>query len=240
MFRLILTLLLLPSVCFGWGIFPLHHGQAVSDGSPVCTTPQEGNELNEGFVGVGYELTGWTETIGTNGTVDEDYSLTGTPPTGSCSEGLLTSVTPGSTATYIEKTLPTTITPSTVIDFYFEFKVNSYTLAEYGYFDFIRLAPNIFDNTNYVRMQTESSVLRIRAYGATSTPYQTISEDEWISMQIHIDGSSSYLVINGGSQIPFEAHATNASQVMFVGGPRNVASTEGYSIEWGRIWVNLP
>lgn len=222
---------------------PIMLGGGAEVGS-ACSTPSDGDELNEGFIGVGYENS-WSETIGATGVVDEDHTLTGSPPAGSCSEGLLTSVTTSGGATYSTWDRGSAITSSSNdVDVKAEFRINSYTLP--NQFDQIRVLGWDADGTpgqgvGSSRIEWNGSSLAIHCQGASVSTEDTISTGTWYTLTIHLDATaaSSYCQIDSGAQRTFTRNSEDGQYL--IAGPSDLLDAdEAVAIEWGRVWINTP
>lgn len=227
------VLLLLCAATAQAGVF-VGFGQNV-----VCSTPDDGSLLNEGFLGIGYENTGWTEQVGANGTIDEDHTLTGTPPSGSCTEGLLTAIAVGATAaTHIVRDMGTGITYP--VDLYFEMRVNSQSFSSWGS---VRIVGFQSSSGSW-----DSGALDLRAgdngsgsfgINVNGSAVNALTTGAWHTIKIHLDSTpaSSYMQIDGGSNIAF-TRATDTPRYLFIGAPHLVSNDEAISIEWGRVWID--
>jgi len=208
----------------------------------ACSTPSTGDELNEGFIGTGYENVGWSETIGANGTVDEDHTLSGTPPAGSCSEGLLTSVTTSGGVTYARYDLGAGKTPT--VDIYIEFRIVSATLPE-DYDAYIIIAWGELSSIG----SRDGSIQLFKKNDGNIAIYESVDgntqvaviDSDWHTIQLHIDAtaSNSYSKYDSESTIGFIAGG-NDVQYIFLGPSSLLDSDEASEIEWGRVWVDTP
>lgn len=216
-------------------------------GSGGCTTPVAGDVFNDGFLGVGYETSGWTETVGTGGTVNEDATLSGSPPAGACTEGLLTSVTTSGSATYTTKDLGQALARGSNIDVKAYFRVNSVTLpAQYDAFTVLN-----FDNDTiasdtgsaFIRLHNETgSDLRIFAAGATNSTKVAINTGTWymLTLRLAATAASSYLQIDAGTQYTFTRADTADCRYLRLGMSQLLDADEAGAIEWGVVWLDTP
>lgn len=234
---LLIAIALLLSVSQAWGVVLIQR-----DGA-TCSTPTDGDTLNEGFLGTGYENT-WSETVGANGAIDEDHTLTGTPPTGSCSEGIQFTNTSGSgEPTLITYNNGSATSYSTTTDIYVEFRVNSVSLNNYDSVMFV--AATTYDGTGTrlaaLYFVQEGANFVLRASASTSSSNEVISTGTWYTARLHIDATaaSSYLQVDSGSQRSF-TRADNDWQYIKLGFVVAMASTAALDVEVGRIWVDTP
>jgi len=239
-----LLLMLVPVSVYGFGYW----GPLVVD---ECTTPQDGDELNEGFLGTGYENV-WTETVGTNGTLDEDYTLSGTPPDGSCTEGLKSSITAGAGDTYTQWDNGSLISRSADMDIYFELYIDSYTLDTLYDNAAIFSWTNTDDPTDTATMAMRlihgDSGLSIRTDGSSNAQSGVISVDTWYTGYIHLDAtaSASYLLINEDTscdevdECSFTRLDVQDGRYLSIGAFEYYDADDAVDIQWGRVWVDTP
>lgn len=228
--RLIVALLI--------GLFAAHPSWAILRGSggAVCTTPADGDLFNEGFVGTGYEGGGWAETIGATGVVDEDHTLSGTPPSGSCTEGLMTSVNTSGGVTYTTKTITSQALP---VDIYVEFYIESVTIPT----NFGSIEPMAFfaggTNIASVTMFRNDPNYTFRMGTASQVP---VSLQVWHTYKIHLDSTanSCYSQLDGGSQVTFTSNSIANLTLLHFGIKGLLDAGDAANIEWGRIWASTP
>lgn len=244
--RLFLTLLLIVCVAFyaeaGVIIGNWYSGAA-------CSTPDNGDELDEGFLGAGYENS-WSED---NGTPNEDASLTNSPPTNSCSEGLRINVTQTVTSTSWNK--GSTHNRSTNLDVVAEFQVDSITMDNYSSSGIILWDtdnnPTDTDDIGKVefRQGNGGADLYIRAVGSSYSNAISISLDTWYRLWLHLDGTaaSSYIDVdswNGSGwdnvgQETFTRRDTADGQYLILAAA-NLDAGEAVDFYWGYVYVNSP
>jgi len=220
--------------------------------STACTTPANGDELSEGFEG-GYEAAGWTETVGTGGTLTENYTLTGTAPAGSCLVGLYSAAIAGaSNMTYATWDAGAPISRAGSLDITGSIRVNSSTLpanddaltvlhwSNYSTSDAAGLA--------MVKLIDDNGTLMIKAQGAGNSAEVAITTGIWYSFVLHLDGTaaSSYFQIDAGTTCDAASECTFArfdsadGQYLHTGPGYQLDTDEAAAIEWGGIWVNTP
>lgn len=207
----------------------------------LAGTPQDGDVFNEGWFGGTENVGSYVDTVGTGGTITEDYTLTGTPPDGSLSKGLLTAVTTGGTNTYRRIDVGTGAIPT--VDFYFEFKVNSVVLPSdndqiyiLGFAD----TDNAVQLDGSYRLYKQSGVIKLFS---SMAGLQAIANQDtnWHTLHVHIDSTAanSYTKLDSNTPITFTAAAFNPRYI-FLGPVAMAGSTRSVSVEWGRMWVNTP
>jgi len=228
-----LLLALMPCLV-GWS----YVGETVAT-SAECSTPQDGNEMNEGFLGTGYENT-WTETIGTNGTVDEDYTLSSGWTSGSCSEGLniVIPLSGGNTSTRYDIGFATTDT----YDIYAEFKVSSVTLPAYGRIQLLSVYQQYSGNFNDISISVDDLAnYSLRAHGSQTSNNISFITGVTYTVRYHIDGTTpanSYIQLDGGTQYSFTPSTAMTSADWLILGANDLTdSTDAMDIEFGRVWV---
>jgi hypothetical protein len=214
-----------------------------------CTTPTTGNELNEGFIGTGYENT-WNETVAAGHTLDEDYTLSGTPPTDSCTEGLRVTVD-GAGLTYTRWDRGSTIDVSeTDIDFTFDLYIESWDIAAYGYAPLVSFSSGTDPTTGYpvrIRLRNNAGALQIEA---TSTGTRVgISTETWYTVTLHIDadGANHYFTVVGGGNTTCDTAGdacvpgvtdTTDFRYISIGALDGFAGASAY--QFGFVSLNLP
>lgn len=241
MIRLLFFILLLfPCQALGWGTLIV--GSNVNDGE--CTTPQDGDEINEGFLGTGFEESGWSETEAANSTVDTDYTLTGTPLDGSCSEGLYVDKYITDSQSYAQWDNGSNFTYP--VDVYAELKVVSWTLpGSYDLIGIIAVGPNTDPDSSETAKLTvhkkNDSNIYFRLLGDSDSSYVQFTTDTWYTIMIHLDSTaaSSYFTVDGGSQNSF-TRETYSVRYISLGATNSTNTDETVEIEVGRVWVDTP
>jgi len=244
-----LYLMVLLAVLLGWSEASASWwlvGETVAT-SAECSTPQDGDEMNEGFLGAGYELgAAWTETVGTGGTVDEDHTLTGSGwETSSCSEGLLTAVTTSGTATYTEWDRGSTIPSSTDITITFEFMIDSATFpGDYNTMAILQWDTDTDTGTGVADLnfrRGSGGQLALSASHDANSADISISTGVKYSVLLYLDGTpaNSYIQLDGGSEISFTPK-TAAGQYLRVGPSQGLGSDEAVQIQWGEVHLDTP
>lgn len=236
---LIVFILSCSVVMAGQGMGPGPGCKAYTSGP--CTTPATGAYFNEGFLGTandGYENTGWVTYQGTGGTVNANYTLTNSPPSGSCTEGLLTALTAGGEYAAVFRDFGST--HSFPVDIYIEFRVDSYTLPANGdLFRVMKYSPS--------SDQTDSAPLWFHI-GKDGSGNLIIGNDGgdvalsagWHTIKLHAESTStnSYYQLDGGTQIPYDRGSAGVPQYLFLGSVQLVDADEAFSIQWGRVWID--
>lgn len=241
---LVVVLLLVPGVADA-GVSAPRKGCVAA---ATCSTPANGDMLSEGFLGTGYENT-WTLTDGT-ATVDPDFTLLGTPPTGSCTEGMDVNAADGNTPEHVQSPTWTAIDPTTTnSDITFSLYVDSYTLPYDGRGLVILNANNstgLSADTFRLGIFRVSGGLAIRVQG-NSTINVAISEDTWYTVVVHLDttAANSSITLNGGSATTFTRKDNAYSRVHLgavdVGADiGDLGNSSSISFQVGAIWVNTP
>jgi len=222
-----------------------------------CTTPQDGNVFNEGWLGTGAEnvWTPGTGNVGTSVTYNEDYALTGTPPTGSCTEGLYLSFGSGSVANdqfakYTDIS-GTNIDPNTVaVDLYIEMKVDNAAMTYTTWRpEFLQIGARtdlgISTTNGYysVQLANDSSIPASYIYiRATSNAQSTINlqDGNWHTVHVHTDPTdvtASTLQVDSETPITF-TRDNNASFTNLIVGLMTNEDNQQFDIEVGRIWIS--
>lgn len=218
-------------------------GPSSGSGGDDCSTPQLGNVMNEGFLGTGYELS-WAETIG-DGTVDEDFALSGTPPAYSCTEGV--NITSGPTETYTTWDNGEPISRSGAIDIYLELYIDDVTLADSG----IGIIADWFSGSSSpisLVIQNTGGTYHLFASGATDSTPAAIAKDTWYRIKIHSDptAENSYFQIlevatcDEASECTFSRSATVDGRYLRIGAPVGWGTGESIDVEFGYVNINTP
>ncbi len=230
----ILTLILILFLPLNINAFML-----IGGGTPVsgtCSTPDSGDELDEGFLGVGYENS-WVETIGAGDVVDEDFTLSGSPPSNSCSEGLR--VDADESNSYTTHTLGSAIPRTTNTDIVCDVYITSFTIDNYSVANFISwidVAKIEFYNSN------GTSIFRVSANGNSSN--LTFALNTWYTITLHLDAvaANSYIQCSGctdETQKTFTRLDTvDGSQLRL--GYNNLAIGEDIDSQFGYCYINTP
>jgi hypothetical protein len=239
--RLILLLALVILTCTG-SIQHQHFKIAKSRVlSAPCTTPDNGDEFDEGFLGTGYENT-WAETIGSGGTVNEDFTLSGSPPTGSCTEGL--NVIASAAHSWAMWDRGSTIAAATNIDIYVSFYVDALTLddgAVVPIFSWDTDTDPASLATFELRLRVSSGVITVYAASSVDSASVTISLDTWYEALIHLDvtAGNSYMRIDAGENKTF-TRTTHNSRYFYLGALDNLGAGESIDVEFGYAYMNTP
>ena len=222
---------------------------AIVVGSPACSTPATGDELNEGFLGAGYENT-WTETIGSGGTVNEDATLTGTPPTGSCTEGL--NIIDSAAISRTRWNRGSTIDTSEVnFDVGLSFRINSITLDNYSYAALLTWSNGTDPSTNVVywlEFRNNNGTYQIRINSTTDSTVKNISLETWYEVLIHSDATpeNSYIQYTPGTdcdvagECAFTTTEGTDGQYLHLGNLGSMGAGEAIDIEFGYVYMSTP
>jgi len=212
---------------------------AINGAGGACSTPADGDVLNEGFLGTGYELT-WAETVGANGVLDEDHTLTGSPPAGSCTEGLLSQITATSGGvTYAQWDNGSEIAAS--VDIYAELMISS-TLPTNG--DDITVIACLNGSSlscDQLRFYLSAGAYYVYVDGTVDSAAVAFSAGAWHTVKVHHDltRASSYLQVDGGAQTAYTGYDRNPRYIR-TGIPDRLEADETADIQWGRVWLNTP
>jgi hypothetical protein len=235
--------------------------RSVGGGGACTETPAiSGANYVEGFMGAGYEnATCGTapciaETVGTGGTLDEDYDISAmSPPTYSCTQGLRTAVTTDGTATFTRFLFAgTKIDPAeTSVDIYADVYIDSYTLPANSDEVYILNGMDGFSTGPFnVRLWMTSGIgLSLKAYStAGESAAIAVSVDTWYRIKVRLDAATaanSYIDIdswNGSSftDVAQEAftRGTALLDTLRIGSPALLDADEAIDIKWGVIWVD--
>ena len=213
----------------------------------ACTTPDNGDELDEGFLGAGYEdgacgaAPCWAETIGGGDTVDEDHTLTGTPPSSganSCTEGLLVSTSEDNSHAQWDRGSAIETTTSDV-DLSVELYIDSAVVDNYANFKII----DFYDASSpgVLKIYNNNGTYQLYIDATVDSDNVTIAEDTWYTIFIHYDttAASSYWTLDGGAQKSF-TRTDNDCRYIRLGGFGTPGSGESIVIEFGYVYANTP
>ena len=199
-----------------------------------CTTPQNCNQLNEGWMAPGPENT-WTIN---QGTFDQQYTLTGTPPTESCSLGLhLNSPGDGSLAN-IYHSFAGDIDPTVSnVDVTIDIQVKSLDSpdASVQVMTLTTAAGGDYNFMGDLRVGNDTTGDKFILYNSE----YYINLNTWYKLFIHYDtvSANSYFTINGGAQQALERTADNAFNKIHLG--KIAGSSRGIEFEIGYICVSV-
>ena len=211
--------------------------------SGVCSTPTTGSVFNEGYVGAGSEV------MTTDANVDDDFTLSGTPPTGSCTEGAQFTV-PASTAEYSVMDIATSSFGVTK-DIYASIYIDSITLADSASFAVLNMALTADgDTTNgpgRVLIANSAGTYYFIAYGDAGSTAVAITLDTWYEVKLHLDATaaSSYLQVTGGGSTTCDGVAectftrkNITGEYVYVGA--TLVSSEALTMEVGYVYMDVP
>ena len=215
-------------------------------GTDSCVTPSDGNTLNEGFVDTGYENT-WNET----GSPDEDYTLSGSPPADSCTEGLQTNV---DEYTYWDNGSSVALDTNDV-DITAEIYFDNITISGTNEAGAILLwddDTNPNDDAEWAgrfRIEEDSGGFRIFAEGSVDSSKVNLSLDTWYTLKMHLDGltpADSYFTIDEGTacdqpdDCKFTRQDVNPGRYMFLGESSGFeVADDTIDIEYGRVYMDI-
>lgn len=208
-------------------------------GATACTTPTTGDIMHEGFLGAGYELgAAWSET-GT-GTIDEDASLPGTPPSGSCTEGL--HVVASDSASKSRWDNGSTISRAQNIDIHVPFYIDSYTLAS-GSFPILYFQNNATAGIGILatmKVYLSGGVFKFACEGASTSTLTAVSADAWHEVTMHLDATAASSTCTlDGTATGFQRNDANDPRYLFLGAPE-LAAGQAIDIYFGRVYVDTP
>lgn len=222
---------------------------ACGGGEAACETPDNGDEMDEGFLDTGYELTtAWTEVLN-GGTANEDFTLTSSPqPANSCSEGLqIATATAAHTYAYWNR--GSAITADTPYTEYFEFQITDLTMDQYSSIYITSSGASATPTSQYNALlevrQAGAAAYSLRAYGASQSTGPSISLDTWvIAKMTHYATAASSLLqcISGcGDANTYSfTRGANAIQYLSLGPNTGVGASEQMTMEWGYVYENTP
>ena len=257
---LIICLLLIPSYIYATdGVNTVEHPAKVNSvatpdkisevsglaAGAACSTPDNGDELDEGFLGAGYENS-WTETG--SGTDDENATLTGTPPTGSCTEGLNFISSGSKDVTRWDK--GSVFDRSGDLDLTIHLRISSVTISTYSDVNLLHWDNDSDDGTEGLGMielhQHAAGVYTLRADGSNESIGVSISLATWYIVTLHLDGTaaSSYIDVNDvndddvGQQSFTRNDAADGRYLHLT--TRSIGAGESINVEIGYVFINSP
>lgn len=218
--------------------------------STACETPDNGDVLDEGFLGNGdgYENT-WGETVGTGGSIDPDFSLSGTPLADSCSEGVNVIGTGSASGndTVITWDNGSTIPTSQIINIYAQVYIDSVVLNEWSRMWLINWDDDtsIWNRTNpaSITLYRTTGGYFITGDGSSFSSNIDLNEDTWLQLILHIESGAdnSYVQCTTGcsdsGQKTFTANAVEGRYLTFGFAREDNASVD---VEAGYIYLNTP
>jgi hypothetical protein len=215
----------------------------------ACSTPSTGDELNEGFIGSGYENT--ISETGT-GTIDEDFTLSGSPPTGSCTEGL--NVVTNEASNYSQWNRGSAIDSSAVtFKVYLSIYVDAITLDNYAYGNFLAWTSGTDPSSNQtfaLRFRNNNGTYQVQVSGENGTRTD-IALDTWYEVVYYNDASTpanSYFQLTGGgsttcdltTDCTFTPAQTVDGQYLSFGATSGVGAGESVDVEIGYVYMDTP
>jgi hypothetical protein len=237
---------------FAWN--PMTVGGKQTSGG-ACSTPDNGDVLDEGFVGAGYETT----MADNQGAPDEDFTLLGSPPSDSCTEGLR-ALTSGSSVD-AEWDNGSAIDSDTIdVDITCELYLDSAALD--ANFNSETLIHWDDDTTEWstgpgmVQLRRSDPNYSLRGSGQDFSTEQVIAEDTWYTVKLHIDKDDStgdacatteesYMQITGGATTCDEVAEctfcrTDALDGRYFRIGASSAGTDVVDVHYGYCYVNTP
>lgn len=227
--KILITLLLFfLYVSQAWGVILIQN-------TGSCATPFDGSNWNEGFLGAGYEET-WSEgeTVGASGgVVDEDFTLSGSPPSGSCSEGLNIIATLAGDDSYVRHSYGSAL--SLPVDIEAEFYIDAVTIPTGGNTIALIQGYDASWLANQLQLKNSTGTTFLEVQSSTTSASMSVSLDTWHTVKIHLDSTaaSSYVQLDGGAQNTF---TRNGAPKHFYVGASGVSASEEIDIEIGRVW----
>jgi hypothetical protein len=202
--------------------------------------------MNEGFEG-GYENTGkWSE-VTTGGTVVENFTLSGTPPAGSCSKGLNVVVSEG--LAYAKYNHGSAVSRAQNINVVVEFYVDSVVLTNNTYSNILSFQSNETIPGSGVLGQAQiynlSGSYKLRCVGnASNSAMVDLTQDAWHTLVISLDADAAALgstcTLDGGAANTFTRFDGSDPQYLFVGFTTGIGAGESRNIEIGRVYIDTP
>lgn len=222
------------------GVSSINGVSIVSAPPAGCSTPDNGDEIDEGFLGAGFENIGAWTNVGS--TPDSNFTLSGTPPANSCLEGLNTVATAAEVRIFWNR--GSTIPVSTSTDIVMEFYVDAMTIDSFFNAFILSWAGNndgSYGYTGNINIINSGGTYQLRAQGATLSTGIAIAENTWYTVKLHLDtaAASSYIQVDGGTQYAFTRTET-AGQYLHVGAVSNLSVGESLDLEVGYIYVSTP
>jgi len=223
----------------GWWVYTV-----TEPASSSCSTPSYGDELNEGFLGTGYENT-WAES-GSSATIDEDTSLSGSPPTACCNEGLAITLSgTGTSNTYWDRGSTISYSTSTDIVFWIYFTTlnfsDDYEATNLVEWNSATTHYDVSNCTGWVDvMKTNTGTYVMRGRGSTSSSNISITTETWYKVKLHLDSvaSDSYLQIDDGTQYFFTRKDVDGRYLSI--GTNALETGDELAYQIGYIYVDTP
>lgn len=209
-----------------------------------CSTPS-GTVMSEGFESCSADFSsGCDETWILNGdSATGNETLTGSPPTGSCSKGLL-SDTSGESGERVYWDNGSAIDYSTTnVTIEFSLYINSATIDSNQ--NIVLLS---WSGTNtgspgtpaFISLRNNGGVSwQIYAYGGSISTLLTVTLETWYIVTLHLNttAASSYIKLDSGAENNF-TRADVSGRYLVIGSLQNESATEAVSFEIGYVTIN--
>jgi len=210
----------------------------------ACSTPDNGNLYDEGFVGAGYEEVTFSETLGGSGTVDEDYDISGTsPPADACSEGA--EIYAIAADTFISYDHGSTIDSTTGTTLFYNIYIPSASFSMDTWSTMMIVNDMIY---NDFVSDDPAAFIKIAQAGAGSYTYRiigtnnagTVTFDSWETLELHIDSGTdaSWFKLNGGSAQTFTQQGGKNKRYAKIGFGAGIGSGETMTMYVGYAYGN--
>jgi hypothetical protein len=220
-------------------------------GGGGCTTPTTGDIFNEGFIG-GFENTecGSDPCIESIGTVTTNYSLTNSPPAGSCSNGAYVDASNSQDYVQWSEASPIDVDTTPVVIFA-EVNIKSVSLDNFAAATILNggaVVDNPGSSVGRIEIYNNNSTYQFRGKGTTTATTATFSLNTWYTLTIylHTTAASSYWTVDeiaacdAASECTFTRAAVDP-EFFHVGAAFGLGATpETIEMEIGRWYVNTP
>jgi|GEM_PF-2338420 len=246
--KLILFILLFPVLAWAGPGYMVFDSNAVP--AAGCSTPT-GDVMYESFGDDSTACTsGGTEACINTWTINGDSqtfkeSLPGSPPSGSCTYGLLSdTVDAAENAERIYIDMGDPISYETSTDVVFSLYVDSTTTIDNNQnLAFMTIGANNAGTSSYcvsIRLWNASGTLKLYIYGSTQAS-ATISTNTWYKVKVHLDGTaeSSYFQVDDGGQTNFTRYDAN-KEFLVLGSVTNENDGESLKFYLGYVYVDNP
>jgi hypothetical protein len=215
-----------------------------SGGGGSCSTYTSADVLNEGFIGTGFEESGWTTSNG-NSLLNEDYDssalTTNKPdsdPANPCNEALRTDLTDGGSGdseSWYTNDLGSGYTNITIT-----VTIYVLTLGDLDYFSALVFSDNSLatePSKAHLRIQKESGTDSIRVYGDGDDTGYDAMQSGWNTIIIDMNrNASSSVTLNGSGVGNFTMYDYDVRYV-HVGAPLGVSSDDDIDYVVGDIHI---
>jgi hypothetical protein len=206
-------------------------GQTAAGG--VCTTPDNGDEIDEGFGSTADNT--WTSTtrFGT--------SLPGSPPASCCSTGFYSDTDDTEDVTRWDR--GSAIGYANDIDIVCEIYVDAVSIDENTSVSIINLGPNTagdYSENGRVQINNASGSYYLRGDGDGYSSGISLTLDTWLTVTLHLDATAadSYIDVEGSSE-SFSRNDQDG-RYLHVGTVSGIGAGETADIYFGYCYVNTP